>query len=148
MIYTYQRSHKDELCAFGEVVGPDGTLHKCYILEPGTIGTYRKSDGTYHPCIPAGDYLLGWTEQVSPEFGRYMIELKDVPGRTTIYIHSGNFTKDTLGCLLCGSTIDTEDPSGVAEIPPGQTRDITAVMYAELGAAMATEEVTWRVLDP
>lgn len=54
--------------------------------------------------IPAGTYRahtrtdghLGWR-----------IELEGVPGRTNIQIHRGNYPGDTTGCILVGTSQDT-----------------------------------------
>ncbi len=40
----------------------------------------------------------------SPKFGRTVIKLKDMNGRTDIEIHAGNDVGDTTGCILVGSS--------------------------------------------
>lgn len=42
-------------------------------------------------CVPAGEYLVEWDP--SPKYG-FKYELRDVPGRTVILIHSANFMGD------------------------------------------------------
>lgn len=53
-------------------------------------------------CIPEGLYPMRWTH--SPRFGRKTWELVDVPERTAIRIHAGNYAgvvlSDSNGCLL------------------------------------------------
>jgi hypothetical protein len=53
-------------------------------------------------CIPVGDYKLRWT--LSNRFKRYTWQIMDVPGRSGIRVHSGNFAgaglSDSLGCPL------------------------------------------------
>ena len=51
-------------------------------------------------CIPAGTYdvRVSW----SPRFKCLLPEVLNVPGRTGIRIHSGNYPKDTSGCILVG----------------------------------------------
>lgn len=51
-------------------------------------------------CIKTGTYKAAIYE--SPKHGRTVILLKDVPGRTYIEIHQGNYLKDTEGCILVG----------------------------------------------
>jgi uncharacterized protein DUF5675 len=59
-------------------------------------------------CIPAGTYRCSLVD--SPRFGR-VYELKDVPARSHILIHAGNYAGDKAlgfksnseGCLLPGS---------------------------------------------
>jgi len=52
-------------------------------------------------CIPAGTYpvLRAW----SNHFERMMPHVDQVPGRSAIEIHYGNFPHDVLGCLLIGN---------------------------------------------
>ena len=51
------------------------------------------------PRIPAGVYHCG--KYPSKKFGlRYHV--RDVPERTYILIHAGNFVRDTHGCILLG----------------------------------------------
>lgn len=51
--------------------------------------------------IPPGDYLTTWHN--SPRFGK-CYKLQDVPGRSEILIHHGNYPKDTEGCILIGKS--------------------------------------------
>jgi len=62
-----------------------------------------------HPmtsCIPAGGYHC--TQHSSPKFGDVW-ELQNVPGRTAILIHPGNWPSDSEGCILVGSTLGKLD---------------------------------------
>ena len=40
----------------------------------------------------------------SPSFGRKVIMLKNVPGRSAIEIHAGNYLRNTKGCILVGKS--------------------------------------------
>lgn len=63
--------------------------------------------------ILPGEYLCKW--EWSNRFKRFMYELKNVPGRTEVKIHSGNFAGDTTkgyrceiqGCILLGRSVGT-----------------------------------------
>ncbi|WP_067216753.1 DUF5675 family protein [Marinomonas gallaica] len=67
-----------------------------YILEPsGPDSTTEGSDQR----IPQGTYRV--TSYSSPKYPD-AFELKDVPGRTYILIHPGNFHSNTEGCLMPG----------------------------------------------
>lgn len=55
-----------------------------------------------HPCIPAGEYRVLLYD--SPHFRRVMPLLVDVPGRTEIEIHWGNFVRDFQGCVGVGAS--------------------------------------------
>lgn len=52
--------------------------------------------------IPKGKYKAFKHE--SPKFGS-SLWIKDVPGRSEILIHKGNFYNDTLGCILIGTDL-------------------------------------------
>jgi len=53
-------------------------------------------------CIPPGKYDYYFRD--SPKNGP-VLELRDVPNRTYIQIHAGNFTSDIHGCILVGKSI-------------------------------------------
>lgn len=55
-------------------------------------------------CIPTGTYQV--VKHISPKFGK-CFWVKNVPGRSEILIHRGNFYSDILGCILPG--IDMSD---------------------------------------
>ena len=60
--------------------------------------------------IPAGIYTV--IKHTSPRFGK-CFWVQNVPGRSEILIHAGNFNTDTLGCILPGSAL--EDINGDSE---------------------------------
>lgn len=51
-------------------------------------------------CIPPGKYTC---EKFSGERFKDVWEVKNVPGRSAILIHSGNTINDTHGCILVGN---------------------------------------------
>ncbi len=55
-------------------------------------------------CIPAGTYKMA--PRFSPKHGLEVWTLQNVPGRSDIEIHVGNFSRDTLGCILLGSAYE------------------------------------------
>lgn len=56
-------------------------------------------------CIPKGEYRF--ERYLSPTKGDCFI-LHDVPGRTFILIHIGNYLKDTEGCILIGNHVSVD----------------------------------------
>lgn len=60
-------------------------------------------------CIPAGRYRCRKVR--SPRFG-HTYEVCDVPNRTHVLLHKGNFVYDTQGCILVG-----EEYSGTWDKP-------------------------------
>lgn len=67
--------------------------------------------------IPAGKYDIllrtwgGHDTRYSKKFAFHkgMLQLKNVPGFTAILIHIGNTEKDTAGCILVGSKVNTQN---------------------------------------
>ena len=64
-------------------------------------------------CIPAGiyDYYL----RNSPKNG-YVLELRNVPGRSYIQIHSANFTRQIQGCILVGDSLKYLDNDSILDV--------------------------------
>lgn len=52
-------------------------------------------------CVPPGTYKMA--RRFSPKHGMDVWGLEDVPGRSDIELHIGNFAKDTKGCILLGT---------------------------------------------
>lgn len=65
-------------------------------------------------CIPAGEYR--YKLRFSPGKQYYVLELQDVPGRTYIQVHIGNFTHQIQGCILPGYGIKDIDRDGVLDV--------------------------------
>ena len=74
----------------------------CYTLEPQKKAINETS--YLNRCINTGVYRAEY--EYSPKFKQHLIELKNVPNHTEIKIHSGNFRKDTRGCILVGKRSD------------------------------------------
>ena len=55
--------------------------------------------------IPKGSYEV--VRHQSPKFGDCFL-VKDVPNRSHILFHKGNFYRDTLGCILVGEYKSTD----------------------------------------
>jgi hypothetical protein len=73
-------------------------------------------------CIPTGTYTV--VRHISPRWGT-CFWVKDVPGRTHILFHAGNYagsknpktgTPDTLGCILPGVGFSDFDGDGLVEV--------------------------------
>lgn len=69
----------------------------CNTLEPAQGKKVKYGKGC---CIAPGIYSIDL--HYSPKFGKYMLTLCGVRGRSGILIHSGNIPKDTVGCILVG----------------------------------------------
>jgi hypothetical protein len=76
-------------------------VRECYYLEPSRFTPFYSG----HPCIEAGTYRVVLT--MSPHLGYVCPEVVNVPGRTEIRWHIGNFPKDVLGCCVVGAAVGT-----------------------------------------
>ena len=77
----------------------DGLSKTLWVLEDSWKNNQRNIS-----CIPVGFYVVhphGW-ENDTPFKYKKTWQLRNVPGRSGILIHAGNFIKDTQGCLLVG----------------------------------------------
>jgi hypothetical protein len=82
---------------------------ECFTLELPWIDNQQNVS-----CIPAGDYL--YKKRFSPSRKATVIELIDVPGRTHIQIHTGNYTRQIKGCILPGLGLKDIDKDGVFDV--------------------------------
>jgi hypothetical protein len=77
-----------------------------YTLEPARVNPVIPG----HPCIPAGTYRVILSK--SPRLGYICPEVLDVPGRSEIRWHIGNFPQNVEGCTAVG---ETHEPDFVGE---------------------------------
>ena len=103
----------------------------CYTLEDRDRAGEPKVYG--ETCIPEGTYRVVIDE--SARFGRPMPHILDVPGFEGIRIHSGNTDKDTLGCVLLGTTKDVDRVGG--------SHVAFDLFYPKLAAALDAGEECW-----
>lgn len=76
----------------------DGDTPFCLTLE-----LPWKNNANDISCIPVGSYRAVRAIYAS----RYTsFLLQDVPGRTGIFLHKGNFTTDSRGCIILGERFD------------------------------------------
>jgi len=64
-------------------------------------------------CIPVGAYKC--KKHRSPRFG-LSLWLQDVPNRSEILIHQGNFYADILGCILIGKDLKDLNNDGHQDV--------------------------------
>lgn len=98
LILTRRSQSQDP--TFGEITYND--KHICYTLElPWHENKPRVS------CIPSGEYECEPLLDHKTSYGVFFQEsfrVNNVPGRSGILIHPGNFLSDTHGCILVGET--------------------------------------------
>ena len=130
------------------VIDGDGdarySLWECWALElPWEGNRNRKS------CIPpepGENAVFRFKRHMSPQFGR-CIWIKDVPGRSEILIHAGNYVSDTAGCILVGDTPKDLNGDGLIDVTRSQqTLDELIERAGESGSL----QVTWekQTADP
>lgn len=103
----------NEFGVFGEMCSDDG-LFQCATLEHSYLDT---ASGSYGAKVPMGSYncVLGThqLEGMSSPFSTY--EITGVPGHSGILFHSGNYNRDSSGCVLLGKQMDSSsDPKMIA----------------------------------
>lgn len=76
--------------------------HFCNTLELPWVDNQRGIS-----CIPLGTYEVRLLP--SKRWGRPIPHIQNVPGRSAIEIHIGNFLRDTDGCVLLGNRFLRDD---------------------------------------
>lgn len=88
--------------------------------------------------IPANHYEA--VKRESPQFGM-SLWIRNVPNRTWILIHRGNYFKDTLGCILVGDSFYDIDGDGHLDV-----RNSASTMTKLLLAC--DDEIYINIFDP
>ena len=98
---TIQRQKKNNKCVMGTMKATsdkkEGVIEG-YTLEPPDLGNKRNVS-----CIPAGEYEAYIRDKNTSKWDYDCLQLVDVPNRTDIQLHAGNYPKNTVGCILVGS---------------------------------------------
>ena len=81
---------------------------QCFTLELPWLGNSRNIS-----CIPAGNYSA--KKYQSPKFGTVIL-IEDVPNRSMIEIHAGNYTRQIQGCILVGDGIKYLDGDSIPDV--------------------------------
>lgn len=92
---TLNRFNSNDQCTLGHLY-VDGQYICCCLELPWRNNQPRKS------CIPLGSYQVVFREDPGSKYKYRHLHVLDVPGRSWILFHKGNFPKDTLGCILPG----------------------------------------------
>lgn len=123
-----QREKSTDSGTFGKITLPDGTTYN-------TLELPWRNNQSGKSCIPAGTYQVA--TRMSPKLGKAAYEVKNVPGRSSILIHSGNTAGDVdkgqksnvQGCILLGFSRNTQ--SGQATIQ--ESRAAVAAFMDKMG---------------
>lgn len=93
--------------------------YQCFTLELPWLGNQVRVS-----CITPGIYEA--RKIISPSLGE-CIDILNVPGRTYIRIHKGNFTSQILGCILVGTSIQFIDGDSIPDVG-ASTKAFTGLM--------------------
>lgn len=88
---------------------PQATLGVLFILDAlgkqlfqcATLELPWRDNQTGISRIPNGTYPMEYEH--SPGFKRYLWELKEVPGRSEVKIHTANYARQLRGCIALGA---------------------------------------------
>jgi len=83
-------------------------IFRCKTLELAWVNNERQKS-----CIPSGSYDVGL--RISPKHSRHY-HILNVPNRTYILIHTGNYHTQILGCILVGSDFTDINGDGCLDV--------------------------------
>lgn len=133
-----RRTKKGKGYTIGELY-IDGKF-ECYTLED----EVRKEKKFGETAIPQGIYRVSlrkvggkndlYTKKFGTQTHKGMIWIKDIPNFEYVYIHIGNTTADTLGCILVGRT--KNEKTGTI----GESTAAYLQMYKKVSKAIEAKE--------
>lgn len=129
MTLYIERTYRDN-CTLSDIRLMDGSrkVFECKGLELPWRNNERKVS-----CIPEGAYKL--VRRNSARFGDHF-HVVDVPNRTFILIHHGNYTSDIEGCLLVGSRHQDINGDGIIDVTSSRFT-MAKLLNAASGSIMA-----------
>ena len=97
-------------------------IFDCKTLELEEDKNARRDD-----CIPRGTYTV--VKRNSPKYGDHF-HVIDVPDRSYILIHHGNYNRDILGCILVGRKHVDIDGDGLKDVTAskGTMKDLNKLL--------------------
>uniref|UniRef100_UPI003216D7C6 DUF5675 family protein n=1 Tax=uncultured Draconibacterium sp. TaxID=1573823 RepID=UPI003216D7C6 len=84
------------------------------IYEAATIELPYKANQRNISCIPVGTYQV--KKRNSPRYGLGTFEVLNVPGRSLILLHAGNYYMDTKGCIIPGAKFKDINRDGLRDV--------------------------------
>lgn len=118
MIIIKRWYHND--CTIGRLTLPDG--FQCFTLE---LPWKENERGV--SCIPKGKYKA--FKRNSPKNG-LVVEFENVPQRSNIQIHAGNYTSQIEGCILVGASVAFLNTDSIPDV--ANSKDTLAKLLAKL----------------
>lgn len=105
---TREASNEKQTPGSLEIVESDQVIFACKTLELPWKGNQRNIS-----CIPVGTYTV--EKRFTPTRGDHF-HILNVPGRSSILIHSGNYYSHTLGCVLVGEKFSDVNKDGFLDV--------------------------------
>lgn len=102
-----------EKCTLGKLIVFDENnveVFQCKTLELPWMENERNIS-----CIPEGEYMV-WKMHPTKKRKYQYFWVQDVPGRTGILFHPGNYTHQILGCILPGEELIDLDNDSIIDI--------------------------------
>lgn len=112
------------------VVLEEGRVPFCLSLERPWVNNQKEIS-----CIPKGEYRI--KRQIKPKHGS-CFEVMNVPNRTDILIHKGNFVWDSAGCIIFGEQFENVMTSHSDK--PVTSVQQSGVAYSQFMAIMAGKD--------
>ncbi len=116
-LVVYRKYLDSETLGHAVILEDDKKLLKFNTLELPLFTVPLKENFVRTNCIPEGTYKV--TKIFSPTKGACFM-VHDVPGRTAILIHKGNYAAffhvDTEGCILVGSKFSDINKDGYLDV--------------------------------
>ena len=81
-------------------------------------------------CIPFGEYTCAVRD--SEKYGRHLI-VNNVPNRSLILLHYGNYNRNTKGCILVGESFKKIDEDNYFDITNSKNSMIKLMGFIEDG---------------
>jgi hypothetical protein len=111
MKITIIRTGSDDVQTIGKLIVTDDNCKK--VLERYALELPDKDNKFQVSRIPAGEYKV--IKRWSPKYKNHF-HILDVPNRSMILIHHGNYHRDTLGCILPGKRLVDIDGDGHKDV--------------------------------
>lgn len=110
MYLELTRFKQDNYQTLGEL-----TLYRTFtpVFTCKTLELPWRDNTPFKSRIPSGIYPV--VKNISPKFGK-SLWIQEVPNRTEILIHRGNFFYDILGCILVGENYYDIDGDGHVDV--------------------------------
>jgi hypothetical protein len=105
---TREPSNEKQTQGILQIMESGQVVFECKTLELPWKGNQRNIS-----CIPTGNYTV--EKRFTQERGNHF-HLLNVPGRSSILIHSGNYYSHTLGCILVGEKFSDLNKDGFVDI--------------------------------